>query len=40
MQFESAIPQMLAYIYSSFAALKFISFTIAMHWRLPLLSLG
>ena len=30
MQFETAIPQMLAYIYSSFAALKFISLTIAM----------
>ena len=30
MQFETAIPQMLAYIYSSFEALKFISLTIAM----------
>ena len=30
MQFENAIPQVLAYIYSSFAALKFISLTVAM----------
>lgn len=30
MQFEIAIPQMLAYVNSSLAALKFISFTIAI----------
>jgi hypothetical protein len=30
MQFENAIPQVLAYIYSSFAALKFTSLTVAM----------
>ena len=30
MQFETAIPQVLAFIYSSFAALKFVSLTMAM----------
>lgn len=30
MQFDTAIPQVLAYVYSSFAALKFISLTLAM----------
>ena len=30
MQFDTVIPQVLAYIYSSFAALKFISLTLAM----------
>lgn len=30
MQFDTVIPQVLAYIYSSFAVLKFISLTLAM----------
>ena len=40
MQFETAIPQGLAYLYSSFAALKFISLTLAMALALAALIAG
>ena len=39
-QFENGIPQILAYIYSGFAALKFISLTIAMALALAALIMG
>ncbi|WP_375264991.1 hypothetical protein [Planktotalea sp.] len=40
MQFDTVIPQVLAYIYSSFAALKFISLTLAMALALATLITG
>lgn len=40
MQFNDAIPQLIAYIYSSFAALKFVSLTIAMALALAALISG
>ncbi len=40
MQFETSIPQVLAYIYSSFAALKFIALTVAMVLALAALLTG
>ena len=40
MQFEAAIPQVLALIYSSFAALKFVALTSAMGLAVVALALG